>query len=312
MNTILILHPMLYAQDIGFQFPGALPSAPQAVTGSQPEQWQKPQEPSITTKSDDNRGNWYYKQRVFKESKLAYDRIKSRVSEIEKLQGDFFSKRSAIDKEVSGFYKDIGFEQKDVEHQVGKLLKEVEDDRQKLGQISEPEREVLLELNATKQQLEQLQGSFQQIRTLDSNLDKVMSTVMEQINTARNYKQKAWHNYEAISETLSDQKAERLYLEIKNFANGLDAIKTYLTGNLNGYVTQLSDTLKSLMAQTRTRLNDLQKKGISLGKSIHEQEQAQEEARAEEEKRKREAAQAKKKVEESQSWWAYIKGWFTR
>jgi chromosome segregation ATPase len=316
LNTALVLQSsMITAQgEFAFPIPGSAASPGQDMTTGAPsnEQWRTREPDSgITTKTDDNRGNWYYKQRFFREAKPLYERIKSLVADIEKMQDHYFTKRSNLDKEVNQFYKDVGFEQGQVEEQVTLLIKQLEEERQKQGQLTEPERETLLELTATKQQVEQLRDNFQQIKTLDENLDKVISTLMDQLNLARKYQQKAWNNYETISEILNDQKAEQLYVEIKSTVNDVERIKSYLSGALSSYLDKVGMALRTAMNEARSRINELQKKGISLGKSIHAEKEAEEKARQEAEKKKKEDAEAKKKAQASRGWWASIKGWVT-
>ncbi len=311
-----------YAAESTFKFPLGVPPVP----GTQPkvpgvpgtpgegEKWQRTPEPKETSKPDEGRGNWVYKQQFLKKARSLDEKIHQHVATIESLQGVYFKKRGASDKELEQFYQSLKFEQGELEELLTQLTKNLEKEREEQGQLPEPERELLATITTQKEEVEQLQRDAAHVRNIDTALDQAITVLLDQINAARRYEQKSWENYDKISQVLNDRIAEQLYLGIKGFLENVEAIERYLQGPLDQYVDQSIQALRNYMDKVTVQIKHLKQQGVMVEKHVVEEEAREAQARKQRELEEQQAAKAALEAQRkaaARTWWQRTRDWLS-
>ncbi len=276
------------------------------------EKWQ-PVVPSHAPASpgarfDETRGNWYYKREYYRKARQLNEAIHHKINELAELKNSLFKKRTASDKAVADFNNTLGFEEGELDEVLKELAVQLSQEREEMIELTEEERKIDQELKEKRNALEQLKTDMTTVGELDQALDKSMGLVLENISKARSYEEKAWKDYNGISQTLSDRKAEQLYLNMQTYMKNIENISQYLTGLLSNFINTKTHELSSLMDKIRREVERLRAKGIELSKKIATEKKADMERKAAELKRKmQEEEEARKKREANVPWWQRLR-----
>ena len=286
-------------------------SAPASVVteaATAPQTWRASElmeDGELTTTIDDNRGDWYFKRMLLKAARTVYESVRDTVAKIDAYKKDFFAVRSAIDSDLDTFYITYGFESGEIDEQLANLTQSMDEMRKKDIQLNEQERGLLAELNEKQKEVEQVKLDLISIHELDVNLDKALATLLDQISVSHMYEQKSWENYDKISEVLSDEIAERLYLEIQGYKSNAEAIDAYIKGPFAEYFDQSIKTIKEQMEKVIKQVGELKQRGVLLEKKVVGDQttlDAQQKQQEEENKQKLE----KERVAKQRRWWTPI------
>lgn len=223
----------------------------------------------ITTTYDDRRGNWYSKKQLLADARRVYDEIRKKVSAIESQENEIDStRRTDLAQQITNFVKEFSFKEGVIEQLLTGLKLELEKERRRDGQLSEQERAYLQEVQSKLKELEALKNDIQRYYESTLNLDKAYITLNEQISRAQEYEQRAWENYDKISEVLNDEIAEQLYLAIQGFMTNISLIDQYIKNDFMRYLDQTENIITQLHERIKKRVEDLQSRGLELLEKI--------------------------------------------
>ncbi len=264
---------------------------------------QKPLPPvsDIDTVDIEEGGNWLLKRKALEDTVDIIEQINAVFSKILEASTNFKIKRNKIDSEFDAFLSTIGFDLGDADQLLATLLDDLEQERKDLGDLTADERAVIASINEKKNEIKQLQTDLTALTSLDDEIDKVVSTVDNQIKTANNYQGQAWKNFQAIKKVLSDEKAEDLYYRTEGLFKSMQDIYTYLTSTLSNYFNGQMQTMRDQMSKVKGTLQSLQQKGVNLKQQVDTFEKEDEEkerkiqAQEEEQAIKKAVEQAKRK-----------------
>lgn len=224
----------------------------------------------LTTTPGDDRGDWYFKRLLYRDARPITGAISETALKIDGYKKDFFAARSTIDNEIDNFYITYGFEAGEADEQIDILTRQTNTLRQKDVQLTEETRALLAELTDKKKDVEQVKTDLAAIHDLDVALDQALTTLLDQISVSHIYEQKAWENYDKISDVLSDEIAERLFLEIQGYKINVDAVDNYIRGPFAQYFEQSIKAIKEQMEKVKKRVEDLKQRGVLLEKKVFE------------------------------------------
>lgn len=290
LYTLLLLSTFGFAQDEE-EISEEITETQQPEVTEQPavttSSWQPSTLPDdgLTTVNEE-RGNWVFKREILKKARPLYENIRTTVTAVDGLKKSFVDIRSAVDATANTFYSDFGFQQGEIDERIDILTKEIEQKKEAVQ-----DRQLLAELQEKKKEVENLKKQLGVIQEIESNLNRMMTISLDQIDQAHSYEQKAWGNYDRISEILSDEVAHNLLLEMQALKTNIDAIHTYLTQELLPYGEKMSKQVTEEMARLKTTVEDLKNRGILLQQRMEDKEKT---------------SQKPAKVAESQGWFSYI------
>lgn len=295
--------------------PGGMPQAPQPITTpSKPIPQAEVKEEGITTAHlQEPSGNWLAKRGWWEKAKDLYGKIRKKTDQVFDQRMIFFNKRTELGHTLfDPFYINAGLGRGELEELLNYLMAQMEEQRTKEGMLSEQDRVFMQTLNKEKQTLEQLKLDVEAIAKLDSSIDDALSRLMEQLNVARSYEQKAWEDFKTIADVLNDKKARELYYAMITYDENIAAISNYIQHDLGNYFDQLTKTATEHVNRIKGALQSLKEKGIDFkkkAKELEEQDTQAAKARKERERIEREEREKEEAEElEAQSWL----GWFKR
>ena len=237
---------------------------------------QKPLPPvsDIDTVDIEEGGNWLLKRKALEDTVDIIEQINAVFSKILEASTNFKIKRNKIDSEFDAFLSTIGFDLGDADQLLATLLDDLEQERKDLGDLTADERAVIASINEKKNEIKQLQTDLTALTSLDDEIDKVVSTVDNQIKTANNYQGQAWKNFQAIKKVLSDEKAEDLYYRTEGLFKSMQDIYTYLTSTLSNYFNGQMQTMRDQMSKVKGTLQ-FEKEDEEKERKIQAQEEEQ-------------------------------------
>ncbi len=248
-------------------------------------------------------GNYVKKRQALRKAQDGFEELRRLVESLELLRNQFIQRRQLTDKKVDQFYIEIGFKGGNVEQEINQTIQELAEERVRMGELDEQERELLDQVTRQKEMLEQLKKDIDSIRQLNMSLDTAIKLIAEQLSKAHQYEDKAWKNYQTIDELLDHVEATYLANEINegpySFVANVKKIQGWLQGSLANFFSQTSQTIDKQMGTIRATINNLAQEGIVL------QTQAQK-LKAEDERRKAQEEEARRKLAEEQKKKAYV------
>ena len=262
-------------------------------------------EQGVTTKTEEPRGNWFRKKQFFSSARELYYTIRDLVNGIVESINEFIKKRESLDKEVEDFTIKNSFKQGEINEKINNFTEQINKIREKGGTLTEDERTLNARLVETKNELEELSKEQALIYELYSKLGQSITILLEQISLCRAYQEKALNNYEQIAEVLSDEVAERLYLEMKGYHENVVQTQTFIQGEFKKYFDDSINLIHETMKKVESHVENLKEKGVVFSKEISEDL----EKKSEEEKRKLQEEVVCKIPEEKgflASLWEYI------
>lgn len=263
----------------------------------------------LDTTQDISGGNWFITRDFYKRSEKIIPQLNQAIIKLGKSQDFFIDERVVITKELIDFYSAIGFQQGQLELMIQGLMNDLQ--KQKLARESKNEtnreidndsRETLAKLNNSYKELEQFLKGTNYIKQGDLLLDAYVKQVLDIINTANSYNDKAWKKIEEIKNTFDHEKANNLYNEIENSFKHVESLDIYINNDLKKNFEHTIDQLRSEMQLVRSKLADLQERGLIAKAELSKEKSAQLES---------DLAEAKKREQEaidisSKSWWQKI------
>ena len=136
------------------------------------------------------------------------------------------------------------------------------------------------------------------ISQLDDSVGKAIVKLMQQIEVANGYEQKALELYDSIADVLDDKKAKTYYLQIETLLDNVEAIERYVNTQFANYIDSSINTIKELIEKVKISAKSLQERGVILTRQFEEAQKAEQERLAKEKLAKKPVA--------SKSWFANI------
>jgi len=267
---------------------------------SAPAQWdrQSQLEEGVTTAENDQRGNWYFKRQIFREAGALYKALGEKAARVQEAYKNFFTQRASLDATINSFLHDSRISMELIEKKIIELHEKIMD-LEKRSDLTEQDQNLLKQSRILKEKIEDLKSNILLIQELDSSFDKALSIVSEQGELSNSFVQKAWSNYESISEILNDSHAEKLLLEMQGFNTNLDAILVYVSKDFPTYIAAVITTTNDHIETIKKEVESLEQDGIILKGAVEKPEKTPESGG-------QTTSVEKKPVEHTESWWSKI------
>ncbi len=251
----------------------------------------------IDNVDEQDSGNWYEKRILLKKAGPKRAKISKKVAALTHGASAFIEKRNAEEAMVKQELLDFGFTVTYLDEQINNLSKEIDETRKKEG-LNEQERSALDEVVKDKADLDQLKSDVDLISQLDGSVGKAIEKLMQQIEVASGYEQKALELYDAIADVLDDKKAKSYYLQIETLLDNVEAIERYINTQFSSYIDSSINTIKESIEKVKTSTKTLQERGLIVTKQFEEAQKAEQERIAKE--------KAAKKAVASKSWFSGV------
>jgi uncharacterized protein YoxC len=222
----------------------------------------------IDTLTIESSGNWLKKRMIWEDAQLKFDKIRALVQQVLETRIDFFTKRSALDKELNAFFVEIGFVQGELEEIIDFLLQTIEQERKQQGGLGEKERNIQEKILEKKDELERLRQDMKAIAEFDEALDKALNQLVDQISRVTQYEKQGWERFKAIGQELDDVKAREYYAHMEAAYNNIEAVLNYIKNPFASYFTVVMQKISDAQATTKQRLQGLKQDGIELKKNL--------------------------------------------
>ncbi|MDR3646366.1 MAG: hypothetical protein P4L22_02380 [Candidatus Babeliales bacterium] len=232
---------------------------------------------NINTLDVEEEGNWLLKRVWWEQAEQTFEKIISLNDDVIKLQIDYISKRSELDKKLSDLFRKLGFEQGEISQVLEYFLHQLSLEREAHG-LEAPAREFLDILGHKKEDIEKVQTDLNSLSELDISVDNVINQLVDQVNKSRDYEKSAWQDFKEIGRVLNDKKAKTLFYQIEADLKSIQNIQIYLSADLKKYYQDLLDNVDKLSNSIVTKVNDLEKETGNL-KEQFEKLQREEELR---------------------------------
>lgn len=219
----------------------------------------------------ETRGNWYLKQKYYKEARAVYEQIRVELTGSETAESQF---RKAVEQHqanLARFYMDIGFAQGEVDGMLRQIEQQMKDLRERTGQLNEAERKLISDVELKKKTLELLKKEFTTVDALTEALSTTMQTMEGKIQEAHNLEQRSWETVQAIAAEINDRKAEQMKLEVETNLKNLQNIKQYLSGDLLSFLQRKIQENETHIGTIKDKAEDLRARGVELSKKVDEQ-----------------------------------------
>jgi hypothetical protein len=240
-------------------------------------------------------GNWLIKRQIFEDTFKLMDQMDEVNTSIRDMRLTFFKSRNEIDKKVALFIKDIGYNLGKLDEIASTILKRMEQERNKEGDLSEEERSVVSSVENLEEKILHIQEMVQEIMRLDDKIDsEILKSLEDRINESARYRQEGWKNLQSIKKILSDEKAQNLYDKSKALYDAMKEVLSWQQSKLLPYFTETIQTIEHDMETIKTDLQELQSKGVDLQQEVEKIEL--QENMADKEKEREEVDQAVKEA----------------
>jgi hypothetical protein len=251
-------------------------------------------------------GNWLLKRIWWEKAQAKFNKIRMNVNKIADSIMPFFSQQNTFEKTVlDPFYRDIGFEQGELQEAISSLIIKMQQQREREGTLDLEERDFLRLLLSEQKSINQLGKDVKAINEMDNKLDEAITTLLKQVNQARMYENQAWQKFDAIAHELNDLKAQELFYSMDALSKSVEDINTYIQKDFSNYFNQILTRAKDQVDNIKEIIKSLQEKGIDLKKQITQMT---------EEEVGKEVSEIPKKAAEvgwGSRFWNYLKSWFS-
>lgn len=271
-------------------------------------------------------GNWIKKKDLLLKAYELGDQIRTLTAKIQATRQSFHDKYSAIDDELDNFYKELGLEQGKLQELFNGVLnyldskkKKKEDELSKRKQAhSLKDRDYIINIELVEEEIKKHQRSLNQLKLdmksveeLDKSLTDRLKKLDEQINLAVGIAKESKEKTTKLWNVLDHAKARIIYFELKSKdMKRLNAILSYLEGNLAQDFDKVSTTIKAQMGQVKERVAALEKEGLIIkNRAARVDELRNKKASAASQEKKPEAPKAKsrkKKIKKPKTWYGNI------
>lgn len=222
----------------------------------------------------ETRGNWYLKQKYYKEARAVYEQIRVELTASETSEAQFRKAVELHQANLAKFYMDIGFAQGEVDGMLRQIEQQMKDLRERTGQLNEAERKLITDIELKKKSLELLKKEFSTVDALSEALSTAMQTMEGKIQEAHNLEQRSWETVQAIAAEINDRKAEQMKLEVETNLKNLQNIKQYLSGDLLSFLQRKIQENETHIGTIRDKAEDLRTRGVELSKKVDERKTA--------------------------------------
>lgn len=253
----------------------AKPAAPEEPTSCKREQVELELTPpecvpsALDTTDIDAQGNWVIKRAFWEQAEKAYEKIMKVNNTLYEQQAQFVQARNDADKLSDGALRELGFEQGQIKEFINGLIESIKQQREQKD-LNEEGRKLLQELKERQNELEQLSVRLKALDDLSDTLDKVLSTMTEQVTLCRNYEKQAWDNFKKIGKELNDKKARVLFYEIDGFLRNAQQTRDYVTQTLWQYMQDTVAQISKVLEELKASSSRLQTKGVDIRKQLQE------------------------------------------
>ena len=221
-------------------------------------------------------GNWYEKRVLLKKAGPKRSKIKLKVQEIENLAKSLIEKRNLQEKEYKEFVSELGFQMVQVDQEIENFNKEISELKEKTS-VTDQEKSYLEELTKKKTDLDQLKADLDLVNQVEVAVSGAMQKLDEQVQTAKNYQERAIKLYDAIADVLDDKKAKNYYLQMEALVDNVEAIERYLNTQFSSYMDISANTIKEHAQKIKALIKTLEENGVILNNKLLEQQKAEKE-----------------------------------
>lgn len=268
---------------------------------------------ALADESDEpDSGNWYEKLRWWKDAKALYTvDIKAAMDELAVLGEEFESKKNDILSALDRYSAELPLKRQAAAQVIDDLLADLVKRQEALAQErtrtqAKKDAEETAELEVHQKMLNELKKEFEDFNTLYQRLQQTFDGVVpSQMQSALNFSSGALAAYESIEHTLDDKKAHRLFNEVENGLENIQAISSYLKGPLWNFIDKAWASTEQLMPKISKAIADLEEKGVVV-RPLTAQERTQMAQLEEERKAKRAQREAELKAAkewQARPWW---------
>ncbi len=225
----------------------------------------------LTKESETNEvGNWYQKLHWLKKAKPKSQEIMILVKNIKQYKNDFVTKRSIILSSVRELFESLQIDQESLDVRISKFIADLEAKIEE-GYNTEEEQAEIEKLTENKKNLERLKIDFKLIEDLKEKVEEATLDVLPtEIQTSEGYGERALERLEELDASFDDRKAKKLYEEIQNIYDNVNAIDSYIEGPLKGYLNQLSIRSNQLINEVKSLVTQLNNQGIFISEKVEE------------------------------------------
>lgn len=218
-----------------------------------------------TVDLEEPRGNWLFKRIWWNRAENKYEKIRTLFGNILEARIQFFTKRSTASSDLfAPFYFEVGMNNGELQETVSQLLKHIENERKKEGDLRGSALEIFNVLLREKKSLESINADVLTIHKLDVDIDETLKKLMEQIDRARKYEREAWNSFKDIAHVLSDKKARELFYQMDTAHNNLKDIQEYVNQALSVHLDRVVGMAKSQIERIKSTIDKLKKEGHDL------------------------------------------------
>lgn len=243
---------------------------------AQSEQWQS-QKSRIEEQPlliHETRGNWYLKQKYYKEARSLYEQISTEQTTIETTEKQFHTTVEQHQTDLAKFYKTIGFTQSEADAAITHVDTRMKQLQERPTALTENERKLVIDTEATQKALASLKKEFNTIDSLTDAMAKTMQTMEGKIQEAHNLKKRSWEMVQAIASEINDRRAEQMKLEVETNLKNIQQINGYLSGNLFPFLQTKIQENDTHLETIKTKAKEVQAHGATIESLAHPKEPA--------------------------------------
>lgn len=234
---------------------------------------------SLQDKKVGTQGNWVKKREWLKSSLEVNDEIQNLVNQIKQSKTSFINKITSTDNLLDDFYREIAFNQGELQSVFEGLLGYLDKKRKdKIAQIKFAEEQkgvtneieikidlVEDEIKNLKNQLDQFKLDMKSIEDLDHVLENHLNKLNEQISVAESDAASAKQLVDDIWNMIDDKKARLAYYELKgNIFEKVKVIKTYIQTSLLYNLDSVMNTINNQINQVKDDITNLESNGFII------------------------------------------------
>lgn len=254
----------------------------------------------LNTVETDEEGNWLLKKLWWQEAQKAFTDLQAINDKLLPIQLSFLTIKNNSEREFDTAWVKLGFDDENLIDNLKSIQERISAEKElRSGDLSEAEREDLTKIESLEKETADLKESLEKMAQYQFKIDDVLKDVVTHLKTCRQYETKAWANLQKIAQTLDDQKARELYLQIEVDLKNAKNMAKYLEKDLKDYVNSIVNEQAKTLTDIKDKVKALEKEGYSLTKDVTEfvkedKALAQEREKAHQEALKK-AAEKKKK-----------------
>lgn len=237
------------------------------------------EEAALTEEQRGFRGNWEKKKKWLIKARNRNNKIQALVSEFEKMWGPFQNTFFELSKEIDLFWKNVGFN----EEKFDIFFKKFEDyfeqlKQEKLGSLASKEEEgqalsneemelkdkVQTEIDEFSKYYLTFKDDIKLIPSLKLGIEDRLKRLNELIKNAMEAAEEGRKKYEEIWEVIDDQKAEALYIDVKNSWNKVKSIYDYIKEEFNINFNSSVEIINSHLKKAAELIGTLEEKGLII------------------------------------------------